>query len=175
MALATAVFARGERVDLQGIADRLQVGRSTLYRWVGDREQLLDAVMAAKARDIWTASVGASRGRGIDRVLDSARRFMANTAADPGLVALVEKEPAMALRVLMNPEGQVPTQMARSLEIGVRTALPEAAELDPAVFTTLARAATALVWANVAAGHEPQVETAVTVMRAVLTTALADA
>src|SRR5262245_30239601 len=39
--LARETFQRGERVDMQTLATQLGVVRSTLYRWVGDREQLL--------------------------------------------------------------------------------------------------------------------------------------
>ncbi len=44
-ALARADFMAGRRIDLQSIAARLGVNRVTLYRWVGNREQLLVEVI----------------------------------------------------------------------------------------------------------------------------------
>ena len=43
--VAIATFEAGQRVDMAQIAERLGVGRSTLYRWVGDREALMDRVI----------------------------------------------------------------------------------------------------------------------------------
>src|SRR6266550_3875624 len=42
-------FLRKERVDMSELATELGVGRATLYRWVGSREQLLGEVL-------WTLS-----------------------------------------------------------------------------------------------------------------------
>lgn len=47
--LARRAFMAGERIDLQRIAARLGVDRTTLFRWVGNRDQLLVAVLTSLA------------------------------------------------------------------------------------------------------------------------------
>jgi len=167
--MATWVFRTGERVDLQSLADRLDVGRTTLYRWVGDREQLLDQVMATIARDVWLDAAQDAKGNGLEHTLDAARLFMNWTASDPALIRFADREPALMLRVLMNPQGRIARNMALSLRAQLEADLPEVAgKIGPGVFDLLASAATALEWANVVAGHEAQIDTAVDVMRTVL-------
>src|SRR5438552_1083020 len=39
-------YLRGQRVDVQALAAELGVGRTTIYRWFGSREQLLGEVVA---------------------------------------------------------------------------------------------------------------------------------
>src|SRR4051812_44544571 len=54
---ARRTFLRGDRVDMGVLAGELGVGRATLYRWVGDRDQLLGEVM-------WSvASIGLDQAR----------------------------------------------------------------------------------------------------------------
>src|SRR5262245_25508423 len=38
-------FLRGERVDMNDLAREVGIGRATLYRWVGSRDQLLGEVL----------------------------------------------------------------------------------------------------------------------------------
>ena len=38
-------FLAGQRVDMSELATALGISRATLYRWVGDREQLLGEIL----------------------------------------------------------------------------------------------------------------------------------
>ncbi len=171
--VACRLFAADERVDMATLADRLAIGRSTLYRWVGDRDRLMGKVVVASIGEIWIDARAASTGRGVDRSLDSARRFMVTVVDHAGLRGFVNREPNLALRVLMDPEGLV----GRALAAGIGDAVGEDTGVDLAhtdVFAVLGHLATALVWGNVAAGLDPQVESIVRVMRDVIVPLLDD-
>ena len=46
IALARDRFLGGERVEMGALAAELGIGRTTLYRWVGEREDLIEEVLA---------------------------------------------------------------------------------------------------------------------------------
>ena len=167
------MFTAGERLDMQTLAAALGVGRTTLYRWVGDREGLVSEVLASLSRQVWGLCADRAEGTGTDRALDTMRRFMDATAHYPALRDFAQREPALALRVLMRPDGLV----ADALRDGVRTALehdvPEVtARLDDRtvddVVDILVQLGTALEWAPVIIGDEPPLDRAIRLAGALL-------
>src|SRR5438067_1241088 len=46
LALVTALYLDGQRVDITVVAARLGLGRATIYRWFGSRDALLGEVIA---------------------------------------------------------------------------------------------------------------------------------
>ena len=164
---ALALFDQGERVDMNSLAMRLGIGRATLYRWVGDREHVLDRVILTCVQELWAGAQPRSRGQGIDRALSTVRLFLRDSTAYAPLRDFAQREPNLALRVLLNEDGEVnhAIRWALALEVTAYTAL----EVPDETFAVLALTATALVWASVAAGREPAIEATVTIMRTVLT------
>src|SRR5262250_2773875 len=61
-AAAVDTFVAGQRLDMRSLARRLGVARATLYRRVGNREQLLDEVLWWRARHLLVDQVRASVG-----------------------------------------------------------------------------------------------------------------
>lgn len=167
-AMATWLFRRGERVDMHTVASQLDIGRSTLYRWVGDREKLMDQVILASIGDMWDDARAAARGEGIDRVLDATRRFMQACVDFEPLATFAQREPNLALRVLLDPDGLVTKALARNLSRETAETAP-VIDVPEETFGVLALAATALLWAHVAASREPNVDATIDIMRAVLT------
>src|ERR1700683_4410375 len=51
-ASAAGAYRSGQRLDMQSLARQAGVGRATLYRRVGNREQLLDEVIWWRARGV---------------------------------------------------------------------------------------------------------------------------
>src|SRR5271166_2316463 len=74
-AAAVDVFVSGQRLDMRSLARRLGVARATLYRRVGNREQLLDEMLWWRARRLRIsdgflyADVIADRVPDIDRAI----------------------------------------------------------------------------------------------------------
>jgi AcrR family transcriptional regulator len=58
-------YLRGRRVDVQAIANELGLGRTTIYRWFGSRDELIGEVLARAADPLLKdARAGAHGGGG---------------------------------------------------------------------------------------------------------------
>ncbi|MFC8384693.1 QsdR family transcriptional regulator [Nocardia sp. NPDC057272] len=165
--VAVWLFQQGERVDMNTVAARLDIGRSTLYRWVGDREKLIDHAILESIGHIWQRARHDAQGGGIDQALDAAARFMHGCIDYEPLTAFARREPNLALRVLLDPDGLVNSALQANLFRATSSAAPHLA-IPPETFGVLAMTATALVWANVAAGREPDITATIGIMRTVL-------
>ncbi|MFJ4675519.1 MULTISPECIES: QsdR family transcriptional regulator [unclassified Kitasatospora] len=163
--LARAWFLRAERIDMRELAAALRVGRTTLYRWFGDRDGLVGEVLAGLAEQTWDQLVADGRGTGDRRGLEAIRRFMQVTADFPPLRTFAVAEPAAALRVLM-ADGKA---VSRALRTGFTRALAaDGATPAPEQIEIMVQLATALEWAPIVIGEEPAIDRAVALMRHLL-------
>ena len=96
------------------IATRLGVGRSTLYRWVGDRDALMDQVIDATTTKLSKSVSRRIRGKGLDRVASAVRVYLEATTRYEPLRSLAQREPQVALHVFMNPDGVFAAHMPSS-------------------------------------------------------------
>jgi AcrR family transcriptional regulator len=164
---ALAHFVAGERVEMQTLAGELSVGRTTLYRWLGERDQLMGEIIG-RLVDEWAATVEAqATGTGVARLLETMRRFLEVAAGSPALTDFTGREPALALRVLMDRGGRVAERARDALRRNIEEAIPTL-EVPPEIIEAISITATTLVWANIAAGHEPDIDGAITVTNTLL-------
>lgn len=160
-------FADGRRLDMQGLAEELGISRTTLFRRVGGREALLArAVWAQTERSIAVASKRWERDRPANALhtTGSLRHFNAIVSTSPGLRTLLDDEPAVAVRILMDPTGLIqPGTVAavRDLllwdidEHGLETVI------DPeALAYALVRIGESFLYADVIAARAPDVDKA---------------
>lgn len=104
VALATRAYLHGEPIDMSALAGQLGIGRATLYRWVGNRDELLSIVLAGLTeRTFRHAERLARTGGGPEYVVDVLGRFMRAVLAAPGLKALTQREPLVFLRLATTP------------------------------------------------------------------------
>ena len=169
LALAKSHFLAGDRIEMNALAAELDVGRTTLYRWVGEREQLIGLVLGELVDD-WVAIVEPqAKGTGVARFLDVMRRFLDYAASSTPLTDFTEREPALALRLLLDRGGPVTERSTGAIRRLLSEADPEL-DLPPKIVETIALAAITLVWANIAAAQEPDIDGAMS-----LTSTLLDA
>jgi AcrR family transcriptional regulator len=167
--LARTAFLNGERVDMQHLASQLGVSRVTVFRWVGSREQLLEHVLESLTVAFVGDALARAEGRGEDRVLDAVRRMMTATVEIEPLRQFVTREPQIALRLLLAERGLVHQRLAE----GLQAVLADAGlALDPtglkSFVDVLVQVGTALQWATLSIGDEPQIERTVEIGRALL-------
>lgn len=165
--VAIATFEAGQRVDMAQIAERLGVGRSTLYRWVGDREALMDRVIDETTIKIAKSVQRRVRGKGLDRTVSAVKVYLKATTEYEPLRSLAEREPHLALHVFMNPDGVFARNTRDGLRRQLQTDLPDVAVPDD-VIEALNATNLALVWASIAGGYEPHIERAISVLRTVV-------
>jgi AcrR family transcriptional regulator len=165
--LAQTLFLRGERVDMNTLSSALGIGRTTLYRWVGDRERLIGEMLAELTDRTWDLAIEEADGEGGERAMDAGRRFMELTANFPPLRQFAEREPQLALRVLLAPEGAV----AARIRAGFQRALVEnGVAINPELVDIAVQAGTALEWTPIAIGGEPEIERAGRLIRSLFET-----
>lgn len=160
---------------MQGLADELGVSRATLFRHAGSRENLLAGALRLLTQRTLTAAAkqwAARRAEGELHSLGTGRRLNALIAGAKGLHRLLDEEPALALRLLTDPRGQVQTEVVAFVadvlrrdvaEFGLRLPI----ELDALAYA-LVRLGESFLYADVLAARKPDVETANRLQRALV-------
>jgi AcrR family transcriptional regulator len=105
--LAMRHYLRGRRVDVQAIASELGLGRTTVYRWFGSRDELIGEVIVSAAAPLLEEARAGAKGKGAPALLDTFDRFNRSLADAPALRQFVESERAAALRVITSGAGNV--------------------------------------------------------------------
>jgi len=104
---ATHKYLRGQRVDVQGIAADLGLGRSTVYRWFGSREELIAEVLERVTKRLLDEARAEARGEGAAKLLDTFDRFNRALVAAPALRTFVDRERGAAVRIITSGTGMV--------------------------------------------------------------------
>jgi AcrR family transcriptional regulator len=115
LALATQRYLRGRRVDVQAIAAELGLGRTTIYRWFGSRDELIGEVIVNAAEPLLKEARDGARGEGGQALLDTFDRFNRSIAAAPALRRFVEREHDAALRVITSGAGNVQPRIVEEI------------------------------------------------------------
>src|ERR1700709_2558801 len=69
-------FLDGRRVDVGELATELEISRATVFRWVGNRDQLLGEILWSMTEDVFNARSRAARGTGAERIADVVGEFV---------------------------------------------------------------------------------------------------
>jgi AcrR family transcriptional regulator len=100
-------YLRGRRVDVQAIAAEIGVGRATVYRWFGSRDNLIGQVVMRATEPVLAEARAGQEGKGGPGLLESFDRFNRALADAPALRAFVEQERDAALRLIASGAGIV--------------------------------------------------------------------
>ncbi len=170
---AAEAYASGGRLDMQSLARRLGVGRATLYRRAGNREDLLDEVIWWRARRMVTLQLLMTGNQaGASRIAAVVGGVLRGVEADKPLRAFIESDPDTALRILSG--GRSVTAM------GLTTALERLIELErtrgsfdagldnSALASAILRITEGFLYADVLANRAFDSSRAVTVIRLLL-------
>ena len=123
-------YLRGQRIDVQAIAAELELGRATIYRWFGSREDLIGEVLVRAAEPLLDAARAEARGRGGRALLDTFDRFNRGLAEAPALRQFVEQERDAALRVIYAGDGKVQPRIVERIVALIEEEV-EAGNYDP--------------------------------------------
>jgi AcrR family transcriptional regulator len=169
---ARDLFVQGERIDMRTVADDLGIGRTTLYRWVGDRDQLLGEVIAELTRRTERIAAERARGEGVERALDILRRFMQVTATFEPLCQFARREPLVALHVLLAESGAVAATLRQLIRKTLDSNLPpESVPVHDELVDVIVQLGTALEWSPIVIGEQPAIDRSVHLMRSVINSA----
>lgn len=105
---ARRTFLKGRRLDMRELATDLGVSRATLYRWTGDREQLLGDVVWSLSDDIFEqAKADHPEHTGAKRILAIFRQHVGAIVEARPLHVFLRQEPHAAFRILTSRGGAV--------------------------------------------------------------------
>lgn len=170
---ALHAYLSGQRLDMQSLARRVGVGRATLYRRAGNREQLLDQVLWWRARRMVAGQLMATAElSGADRIAAVVGGALQVIANDRPLRRFVESDPDTALRILTGGRGQAARGVAAALEHLIDFERDRGcfdADLDSASLAyAIMRISEGFLYADLLADHSPDIERAVSVVRALV-------
>ena len=162
LARALRHYLRGRRVDVQAIAGELGVGRATIYRWFGSREELLGHVLFLAAEPLLADARARARGRGGRALLDTFDRFNRSLADAPALRRFVESERDTALRIITDGAGGLQPRIVARIQQVIDDEVASGRYRAPVEPATLAYAivklAEAFLFSDTAAGIRGDVE-----------------
>src|SRR6266576_6659117 len=98
---ARRMFLKGRRVDMRALAAELGIARPTLYRWTGQREQLLSDVLWSLSDDIFEqAKADHPEHTGPERLLAIFRQHVGALVEARPLHIFLQQETQAAVRIL---------------------------------------------------------------------------
>jgi AcrR family transcriptional regulator len=102
--LARRRFLAGQRIDMTGLAQELEINRATLYRWVGSREKLLVEVIWSLARRTLEEIEAEPSPPGAERIVRVVTRFLDDVITNQGMQSWLSDEGESAMRLLTRGE-----------------------------------------------------------------------
>jgi AcrR family transcriptional regulator len=103
--VATQLYLAGEKIDMLHLAEKLGIGRATLYRWVGDRDKLLTEVIWSATKASLDPIAGGISSRGFARLDALFGQQLEFIAQAPALSAFLAHEGAAGIHLLTHPSG----------------------------------------------------------------------
>ncbi|GAB3321960.1 QsdR family transcriptional regulator [Geodermatophilus aquaeductus] len=166
--LARRTFLAGTRVDMGPLAAGLGVDRATLFRWVGNRDQLLTEVIWSLFVPTWRRAVAGAGGAGAPRVVDALTRVTRDVCSSEPFRTHLRREPDRALRLLTTRAADYQVRVTGAFAdllggSGVVLPLPV-----PDTAYVLTRVAESFIYADLIAGAEPDAAKAAVVYAALL-------
>lgn len=162
--LATAKWQAGERLDIGKLADELGVGRATVFRWVGSKEQLYGEVISAAFAQTLDWARRASSGTGAKFLTEVTHNLLRALLSSQPLRRFIQQDPEFAMRIVMSSSSPVEHRVISLVRALVEGEV-ERGDLEPAMDTgslayVITRIAESFLYRDVITGEQPDVVTA---------------
>ncbi|RLK52593.1 QsdR family transcriptional regulator [Microbacterium telephonicum] len=167
---ARDVFISGRRIDMGTLAAGLGVDRTSLFRWVGNRDALLSEVLWSLAVPtlVHADAATADRPAGAGRIADLLTRFVDDLNTADYFRDFLRREPARALRLLTTKESPIQRRyvasvewlLARDLAGGDRDAVLGGAIDARSLAYLLVRVSETFTYADLISGDQPSAQRA---------------
>ncbi|MEB3368959.1 QsdR family transcriptional regulator [Saccharopolyspora mangrovi] len=172
IAAATRHYLTCEPLDMSALAGELDIGRSTLYRLVGNREELIAAVLAEQTELTFHRTVKShAEESGDGDVLEVLAQFMRAVINAEPLQALSKRDPLLFIRVtlLPGPVEHTSTRLIADLLTREQAAGRLELTLPPEVLgQAIIRMCDAHLYAPLLGKPEPEIDTALDLAAALL-------
>lgn len=163
----------GERIDLGKLAAELGIGRATVFRWVGTRENLYGEVISAGFTTELARARAAAQGTGVARLMDVVERVLRALAGSAPLKRFVSEDPELALRVCTSKHSPVQRRCIAAFREAIDELVAEGA-MEPALppeqlAYLLVRIVESFLYRDVITGDDPDLGSALAAIRILCT------
>ena len=169
--LGLQTFVAGDRIDMQQLAAELGVDRTTLFRWVGNRDQLLVDILIYLTDRALRDAVAHSTGVGAPRLVQIAERFAAKVMAASYYRTFLPREPERSLRLITTKASPLQRHVVQTFEDliseEVLRGLSHPMEA-PDLAYLLVRIIESFIYADMITGEEPDAGKVATAIGALL-------
>jgi AcrR family transcriptional regulator len=162
--LAKQKWIAGERLDVGKLAEELGVGRATVFRWVGTKEQLYGEVISAAFAQTIEWARRASTGTGAAFLTRVTHNLLSALIASKPLRTFIAHDPEFAMRIVMSSSSPVEYRVVAAVR-GLIEAEVVAGHLQPAIDVdslayVIVRIAESFLYRDVISGTDPDIDTA---------------
>ena len=170
--LARRRFLAGERVDMTALAAELSINRVTLYRWIGNRDDLLVEILWSLAATTLARERARTRKRGAERIVQIVGTFVAAVLSNPGMSRFLAEEGELAMRLLTRRQTGFQPRLIAFVEDLLaeevrRGSLELPADLHDVAYT-IVRIVESYVYLDRITGEEPDARRAESILRLLL-------
>ncbi|WP_281783254.1 QsdR family transcriptional regulator [Sinimarinibacterium flocculans] len=147
---------------MAAIARLLGVTRVTLFRWVGNRDELLAEILWRQWDATWRQALAEEPGAGPQYVANVSRHVMREILRAPGIRTLLADDPEYALRILTSKTGSVQRRVVENVrallaeEIGAGR-VNATVEADALAYAVV-RIVESFIYRDQIAGDEPDID-----------------
>ncbi|NEA29125.1 QsdR family transcriptional regulator [Actinomadura bangladeshensis] len=157
--LARAKFMAGERLDMQGLAGELGIDRTTLFRWVGNRDQLVVSAIVSITLPTLRRVIASAEGSGAEMIADVAERYARASIEADYFRKWLESDPERVLRLLTSKASPLQRNVVAAFEQLLEDQYPAASAGMPLPLPDLAylivRIVESFVFSDLIAGNDP--------------------
>lgn len=165
------IMAEGCKLEMIELAENLGIGRTTLYRWAGDRERVIASILRAGVDTILSEADLGANGHGVERVVDVVERVMRGAQHAEGFQHFLRNEPHLGLRLVTTGDAVHGRVVAFFEGIIARErrfqSFPPGLD-DRTLAYAIVRLAESFLYSRAIAGAEPDIDRGLEVIRALL-------
>jgi AcrR family transcriptional regulator len=167
---ATAAYLAGRPLDMSELAAELGLSRATLYRRIGNHDELVGMVLAEQTEHTFRQCLDSVDAEGLPRVRAVFERFMYAVIGAEPLRALITRDPMLFIRVVLAP-GRV-EQRATALfgkllaESGVDFSVSTGV-----LAQAIVRIGDSFMYSHLLGGHEPETDNVIALVTLLLDSA----
>lgn len=172
---ARRMWLKGERIHLASLSAELNIGRATLFRWVGNKDLLLGEVLWSLYEPLRLEALSTTPGQGVDFVVGVYRHINSTLLHSEPLRRFIREDPEYALKILTSSQSTI---HSRTVEANTRTLRDQIASghIHPPLNVNslsyfMVRLAESCLYSDIINGREPrdeELEDACTAVRILL-------
>lgn len=172
---ARKMWLKGERIHLASLSAELNIGRATLFRWVGNKDLLMGEVLWSLYEPLRLEALSITPGQGVDFVVGVYRHINSTLLHSEPLRRFIREDPEYALKILTSSQSTI---HSRTVEANTRTLRDQMASgyINPPLNINslsyfMVRLAESCLYSDIINGREPrdeELEDACTAVRILL-------